>query len=835
MAVIIGRFFRADTWLNYLSRLSISHYFKILSFKGDNFIMTATIRNMKLKTETCIKSLGRIADARTIRKGLKICLERARIMTDVYKNTDGAPMAIRRAKALAAILDNMTLFTRENELIVGCFASSETSLPTYPELYWRWLKKAVDKLPDYAAMLSEMEKEEFNELNKYWELKSIHGREREYIPDSMPWKIGEFVSGSWMWQWEISTPNYEKILSIGLNGIVNEIDCKIKEVSDDISLPSEDRMKKLDQLRAMKIATEAAARWGLRYADMLENHKKNVTDDKRIKELDRMIETCRQVPANPARNLNEALQCFIFITFIVNYIDQPQVGNGIRFDKIFGPFYDKDINTGTLTRNQAKELVEAVWVKMQEGGYVQPPVWVNNGGGGLGFQTITIGGVDADGKDITNELTYVCLEVMGELQTIAPQIAVRLHDDTPSDLFEAVLKCIHTGCAQPGLFNDNVNIPRLTGLGASIGEARDHGINNCMQPVIPGKNIHYRAGHTGALFLPMCLNLALSEGKFMGKSVGAKTLPVSELRSYDDVWEAFCAQVDYAGKVLTHISNIADVLLKEYIPRPFLSAVLDGNIEKASDMRDWEYLGLRHHLVFGCNNAAGGLAAIKKLVFDDKIFTLNEFCAAVENDFKGEHENIRLMIDRKVPKFGNDEDYVDLISRDIMLKVKKVCDYSIDIYGNPHLIDGTTASAPIGMGMLLPATFDGRKFGEPFHDGSISPIQGKDTRGPTATLRSVAKIDPLKTGNFLLNQKFMPVFFTPAKYSLMKSYLKTWSELGIHHIQFNCVDRPLLLDAKEKPKEHESLVVRVAGYSAYFIDLDNRMQDEIIQRTEQRF
>jgi formate C-acetyltransferase len=797
--------------------------------------MTATLRNMTLKKETCIKSLGRIADARTVRKGLKICLQRARIMTDVYKNSDGAPMSIRRAMALAAILDNMTLFTRENELIVGCFASSETSLPTYPELYWRWLKKAVDKLPDYAAMISEAEKEEFNELNSYWKSISIHGRERAYIPEGMPWKIGEFATGTWLWQWEISTPNYEKILSIGLNGIVSEIDCKITEVSNDISLPPEDRMNKLDQLRAMKIATEAAARWGLRYADMLENYKKCVKGAERKKELDRMIETCRQVPANPARNLNEALQCFIFINFIVNYIDEPQVGNGIRFDKIFGSFYDKDTEAGILTRNQAKELTEAVWVKMQEGGYVQPPIWVNNGGGGLGFQTITLGGVDEDGKDITNEMTYVCLEVMSELQTIAPQIAVRLHDETPSDLFEAIFKCIHTGCAQPGLFNDNVNIPRLTGLGASIDEARDYGINNCMQPVIPGKNIHYRAGHSGGVLLPMYLNLALSEGKFMGKIAGVKTPPASELRSYEDVWEAFCVHVDYACKVLTHISNIADVLQKKYIPRPFLSSVLDGNIEKACDMRDWEYLGLRHHIPLGCNNAATGLAAIKKLVFEDQILTLNEFCVAVENDFKGEHENVRLMIDRTVPKFGNDVDYVDLISRDIMLKFKSVCDHSIDIYGNPLLTDGTTASAPIGMGMYLPATFDGRKAGEPFHDGTISPIQGKDICGPTATLRSVSKIDPLKTGNFLLNQKFMPVFFTPANYSLMKSYLKTWSELGIHHIQFNCVDRPLLLDAKEKPKNHEALVIRVAGYSAYFIDLDNRMQDEIIQRTEQRF
>ncbi len=797
--------------------------------------MACTMRNKVLRDETCIKSLGRLADKRAVREGLRICLERARIMTRVFKATEGEPMCIRRAKGLAAVLDEMTLFTRDGELICGCYASTDKGLPTYPELYWRWLEKAVTSLPDYAAMLDEEGKKELFAIHEYWKPFSIHGRERDYIPPGRAWRIGDFITGGWMWQWEISTPNYEKILGMGLNGILSEIEMRLAGVLADVSIPTGRRMKMIDELTAMKIATEAAARWGKRYAAMLQEHRKTVKGTARRAELDRMIEVCSQVPAGPARTLHEALQCFIFITFIINYIDQPQVGNGVRFDKVFGPYMDRDIASGALTREQARELVEAVWVKMQEGGYVQPPVWVNNGGGGLGFQTITLGGTDEEGRDITNDMTMLALEVTGELQTIAPQIAVRIHDGTPRELYQAVFRCVRTGCAQPAVFNDNVNVPRLEGIGCEPGEARLYSINNCMQPVIPGKNCHYRAGHSGGFVLPMCLNLALDEGRFGGKVVGAATPPISELKTYDDVWKAFCSQVSFAAQTLGIISNIADELLKEYIPRPFLSALLDGNIEKGCDMRDWEYLGLRHHLVFGANNAADGLAAIRKLVFDEKRLTLEEYLAAVQNNYQGEHERVYRMIEQDCPKFGNDDDSVDAISRDIMRVVRAECDKWNDIYGKPFILDGTTASAPIGAGMILPATCDARRQAEPFHDGSISPVQGRDTSGPTATLRSVAKVKTLETGNFLLNQKFMPTFFDPEHYDIMEGYMKTLKDMGIHHVQFNCVDRNTLVEAKAHPEKYRDLIVRVAGYSAYFIDLDNRMQDEIIRRTEQAF
>ena len=267
--------------------------------------MACTMRSKVLRDETCIKSLGRLADKRAVREGLKICLERARIMTEVFKASEGEPMCIRRAKGLAAVLDNMTLFTREKELIAGCFASSEKACPTYPELYWRWLEKAVTTKPDYASMLTEEGKQELFAIHDYWKPFSIHGRERDYIPPGRSWRIGDFITGGWMWQWEISTPNYEKILSMGLDGIIAEIDKKRSEVLSDISIPTEKRMKMIDELTAMKIATEAAARWGKRYAKMLEEHKadrKRQGEARRARQDDRgMLPGAGRAGPEPAR------------------------------------------------------------------------------------------------------------------------------------------------------------------------------------------------------------------------------------------------------------------------------------------------------------------------------------------------------------------------------------------------------------------------------------------------------------------------------------------------------------------------------------------------------
>lgn len=803
--------------------------------------MGCAMRNRILRDKTCVKSLGRKADKNSTRQDLKICLERARVMTRIFKATEGRPMCLRRAMALAAHLYSMTLFTRENELIVGCYASSENSLPTYPELYWRWLEKAVDTLPDYSAMLTGEEKKELLQIHEYWRTMSIHGREWEYIPEGRSWRVGDFVSG-WMWQWEASTPNYEKVLQIGLNGILAEITARLKAVESGLSIPIEKRMRMIDELTAMRISIEAASHWGQHYAMMLLSHQERVRNHERAQEIDRMIEVCKHVPAEPARNLHEALQCFVFINLITSYIDQPQAGNGIRFDKVFGPYLEKDLKTGVLTRSQAKELVGALWVKMQEGGYLQPPQLMRDGGSGLGFQTITLGGTDEKGNDITNEMTYLALEVCGDLQTITPQIAVRIHDGTPSKLYKAIFRCIRTGCSQPVLFNDNVNIPGLMELGCPENEARLYSVNNCMRLIIPGKNIHYRTGHTGGLILPMCLMLALSGGKLdiqncklSGRQVGYPTAPVSTFTTYEDVWNAFCKQVECATETVAMIADIADILLKDWVPRPFLSALLDGNIEKGCDMRDWEYLGLRQLPVFGCTNAANKLAAIKKLVFEEKKLTLEEYVRTLEHSFKGTYDYIYQMTINEMPGPGEDSEYADAISNAIMNKVGRECDMLTDIYGNRYLLDGAAASVAASSEKLLSRFPGARKASDLPHDGSSPPFKGRKSSPAVTAVRPATRTLDHKTGNLLLNQKFMLAYFDPPDYKTMEGCLKTLMDMPIQDIQFICNDGLTLLKARERPDDYRNLIVPVRGYSAYFVDLDNRMQEEIIRRAEQTF
>lgn len=789
-------------------------------------------RSLRLKRNTVVKALGSAKEGKAYRKGVRICLERAKLITESYRETEGMPMVLKRAKALGKILDNMTIYIQDEEIIVGNFASSPESLPTYPELYTRWLEKAVRKLPDYKAMLSDDEKKELTEINSYWEDKCLHGMERKYLPDDINWKPYQMGGGVWLWNWEIGTPDYEKLFRVGLKGLVKEAKEKIGQIKNDRSLDSDELIAAKDFLDAAVISLNAAIRWGKRYGRLAAEMAENEKDKNRKKELERIAEVCGNVPENPPRNYQEALQFYWFIHLIVNFIEHPQIGSGVRFDKVVGPYYGRDAGEGKLNREYAQELMEMLFVKFQETGFLQPPIWLPGGGGGLGWQTITVGGIDHDGRDITNEVTFIVLDAMKEIQTIAPPLALRYHGDTPKEVVHKAIEVTRAGVAQPAFFSDKVNIKRLASLGVSETDAKDYSINNCMYPTLPGKNVVHRGITGGTIVLPLCLNLALHEGTLFGSQVGAKTPPAESFESYEDVMEAFVEQYRHTCANLVHICNIADSLCKKYMPRPFLSAVLDGCIEKAKDLREWTYWPYNHFGAYGANNASDALAAIRKLVFEEKKLTLKDLTEAIGKNYQ-DAEDVRLAILNDAPKFGNDDDYVDDISRDVQYRIKTETEQFKDIYGGSYTLDGTAATGPIGIGLRSPATPDGRLALEPFHDGTISPVQGRDTKGPTATMKSVSKIDPLLSTNHLLNQKFLPQYMEGDNVEIFAAYLKTWYDLGVHHIQFNAVDRDTLLDAQQHPEKHSDLIVRVCGYSSYFIDLHEGMQNEIIKRTEQ--
>lgn len=792
-------------------------------------------RTQALMVNTPIKAL-QVAleelseDARAVRPGFSwtLDLERARLVTESYRQTENEPMVIRRAKALAHILNNMTIYIRPDEMIVGNYASNSDSVPFYPELSWKWIKRDTAEGQVYGSMLTDEGREELSEICDYWGNFSIHHRHKKYLTE-------ELREVFYVFNFEASTPNYEKILSMGLKGILQEVrerQALLEQQFMNGEINGEELVDKQDELEGMAITLEAAMAWSKRYAALAKELAASESDPTRKSELELIARHCEWVPENPARTYAEALQCYWLIHTIINFLDMPQVGSGIRMDLVFHPFYQKDVENGELTREEAQEWMEFIFVKFQETGFLHAPLWSGFGGGALGFQTVTIGGVDSHGTDITNEVSYIVLDAAQTVRAIVPPLALRWHDGIPKRLVEKAIEVMASGMPQPAIFNDKVNIVRLVNLGCSLEDARSYSINNCMVPTIPGKNFSHISAWASGVPLPLCMTTALGLPHMFYKKAGDTVLDPAKIESMEELLEATAANYHWLISRLVMTGNITDALYRKYAPRPFLSSIVDGCIERAEDVRDWNFdPDYRDITLFGLNTVADSLAAIKKVVFDDKTATMEELIEAMKNNWQG-HESLRKAC-LEAPKFGNDDDYVDLISREFAARVKDETMKCKTNLGSPCIPDGTAATAWWSFGRVCGATPDGRLAGDAFNDGSVSPMAGRDKKGPTAVLKSVSKVDPLLTWNQLFNQTIMPDYLTGRNSQLFAQYLKTFADLGVHHIQFTTVNRDMLLDAQEHPEKHPSLQVRVAGFAAYFIDLDRHLQDSIIARTPQ--
>ena len=797
-------------------------------------------RTQTLMKNTPIKALqvsqkALASDARATRPGMEwiLELERARLLTESYKMTEGLPMVLRRARGLSHILENMTLFIRTDELIVGNYASSLDAVVHYPEYVYKWIERDTARGGVYEDMLTDKQRKELKEINSYWKNGAVHNLLRPYLPE-------ELLSTTYVLNYDIGTPNYEKVLKIGLKGFIKEAMAKKKSLEAEFNqgkLNALDYIEKKDFLDAVIIVLEGACTWGKRYASLARRIAESETDQNRQQELLKIAQICDNVPEKPAETFYEAMQSYWLIHLIVNEIELPTMGDGIRFDVCMGPYYEKDIAEGRITRDDALELVECIFVKSQEIGYLQPPIWSGLGPGALGFQTMNIGGVDASGKDVTNELSYMILEAMQSIRTVTPPLALRWHDNTPEKLIDKTIECLSTGMPQPGIFTDNVNIPRMVSFGVPLEDARCYSIQSCMIPTIPGKNLSHRGSWANWLPVPLCLTAALGIGVLPGywrEPLGKAISEPENIGTMEELMDATIENCAAMMRTLTAISNIADGLFAKYVPRPFMSALFDGSIERAQDLRDWNYKhGYREVTICGLNNLADSLAAVKKVVFDDKAATMAELVDALKNNWVG-YENLQKMC-MDAPKFGNDDDYVDLITRELGERIAFEASRIKTYLGEPLYVDGTVATSFWLHGTTCPATPDGRNAGETFHDGSISPMDGKDKKGPTAVLRSVAKVEPLKTWNHLFNQSFVPAFLKGTNARLFSKYLKTAASMGIHHIQFSVVNKETLVDAQENPDKHANILVRVCGYSSYFVDLNTGMQDQIVHRTSQQF
>jgi len=772
-------------------------------------------------------------EGKAFREGVKLCIERPRLLTESYKQTEGQPMILRRAKALDHILSNMTIYIQPDEILVGNFASDPQSVTHYPELQWRWLEKELRA--GYKDILDEEGKEELSRIHKYWKPISIHGRERDLIPDDVKpyWRFAGAMM--WAYQWEMSTPNYEKIFRIGLKGHIDEVRERRKRLEDDfheLRVRGKQYLEGKAFLDAAEIALNAAINWGKRYADLAASMAEAEADPGRKQELEGIVETCNRVPGDPPRTFHEAMQCFILIHYLITLIEGPKVGCGARFDVIFRPFYEKDIAEGKFTREDALGLTELMMVKFLETGFIHPPMWSGGGGGGLGWQTLNIGGVDAQGNDITNDLSYLLLDATKDLHSIQPPLGLRWHKGTPKELLSAAIDVTAAGVAQPAFFNDEVIIPRFVEMGATLEDARGYSDNTCMYEIIPGKNMRQRVSSTGILMVPKCFEFALTQGKHMinDEQYSIVTPDPTTFNSLDDVIEAFIAHFRFFVDKLIKIGAVADALYEEWFPLPLTSALLDDCIERMEDSFKWRYVPYTEFVPTGITNTADALAAIQKLVFEEKKVTMTELLKALKANWEG-YEELRQMC-LAVPKWGNDDDFVDTITANLYFRLSEEVAKFKGFAGEPCRMDGSQAAVPWAYSGLTAATPDGRRYGDPFSDGTIGPIPGRDKSGPTALLKSVSKVNMAKSFNHLLNQSFQPEFLSGPYREMFVDYLRTWGELGIHHIQFNAVSEETLRDAQLHPEHHSDLVVRVAGYSAYFVDLSEGIQNFVIARSQ---
>ncbi len=763
------------------------------------------------------------------RDGVKLCLERARFFTESYKETSGQHAMLRKAKALEKSLNEMTLYIDKNQLVVGNYASDPWSLTCYPEMALRWINKAVNN--GYSDLLDDEGRKELAEIDSFWQGKSAQGKERGFLPaDLKPYWAYNGATVLWFGA-ESGVPNYEKIFQIGLKGFAAQANEKKESISD-LTMPTEDYIKAQIFLESAIISLNAGIVFAKRMAQKAKDQAAKENNPTRQKELEKIAANCERVPENSPRDFHEGVQCFWFIHMRTHMIELYTNGSGARLDQLLYPLYKKDKDAGRITRKQAQELLECLFLKMDEHTQLMPAITASGVGSAHGWSTITIGGVDVFGEDATNELSYIIMDACKTLRLAQPSIALRYHDKIPQELISSAIDLVRTGVGYPAFFNDQYEIPMLTKKGIPVEDARNYGIEACMRWTIPGKNIAYRAV-SAFLILPKMLELALCQGKdkFSGRQLGVATPDPLGFTSFEEVIDAYLVQVEFFMEKVARLNNIIDVFYKEGLPRPFLSALMDGCIEKGKDCREWSYYYKTVIGPMGVTTLADSLAALKKLVFDEKKISMQELLIALENNWEGNEYLQNLCL--AAPNFGNDDDYVDLLINDVIKKTTKIVESFVNYQGFNYMLDGSSGSAFYGYSGLLGATPDGRNDKDPINDGTISPANCRDISGPTAVLKSVSKVDPLATFNQLLNQKFNPQFLEGENKKIFASYLKSWADLGIHHVQFNVMDYKKLKDAQEKPAEHSDLVVRVAGFSAYFVDLPEGLQNSIIERTVQ--
>jgi len=590
---------------------------------------------------------------------------------------------------------------------------------------------------------------------------------------------------------------------------------------------------KQEELRAMLVCADALIRFAERHADLAEHMREQESDPQRKQELERISAVCRHVPANQPRDFWEALQYYWFVhlgvTTELNTWDAFDPG---RLDQHLYPFYQQGLEQGSLTREAAEELLHCFWIKFNN--QPAPPkvgVTAAESGTYTDFAQINTGGMRPDGSDGVNEVTYLLLDVIEEMRLLQPSSSIQVSKKNPDRFIKRAVRIIRTGFGQPSVFNADLIVQELMRTGKSVVDARQGGSSGCVEVGAFGKE-NYNL--TGYFNLPKVLEITLYNGvdPRTGKQIGLQTGDPKTFETYEALFGAFKAQLNYFIDIKVRGNNVIERLFAGFMPCPFLSILIDDCIASGKDYHDG---GARYNTTYiqgvGLGSITDALAAIKYHVFDQGTLTMGDLVGSLEDNFEG-HERTRQLLLNKTPKFGNDDDYADGVMVEVFEAYFEAIDGRPNTKGGTYHINLLPTTVHVYFGEVIGALPDGRLAGVPLSEG-ISPVQGADRHGPTAVLRSAAKMDHARTGGTLLNQKFTPQLLdTDKNMDNLVQLIRTYFRLDGHHIQFNVVDAETLRDAKANPQQHRDLIVRVAGYSDYFCDLSEALQDEIITRTE---
>lgn len=809
---------------------------------------------------------------------------RAKLITESYKATEGEPIITRRAKAFAHILHNIPIIIRDNELIVGSSTIAPRGCQTFPEFSYEWLEAELDTVATRTAdpfEIAEETKAELKEADKYWKGKTTSELATSYMAPEAIKAIEHniFTPGNYFYNGVGHvTVKYWEVLETGFEGIME----KAQKELDGCSVGDGNYARKSHFLEAVILSCKAVIDYAGRYAKLAQEMAAQTSDPVRKQELFVIAENCSRVPAKGAQNFYEACQSFWFVQQLLQMESSGHSISPGRFDQYMYPYYKKDMEAGIITREFAQELMDCIWVKLNDLNKCRDAASAEGFAGYSLFQNLIAGGQNKEGEDVTNDLSVMCIQASMHVHLPAPSLSVRVWNGSPHEFLIKAAELTRTGIGLPAYYNDEVIIPALQNRGLSLEDAREYNIIGCVEPQKAGKT----EGWHDAAFFNMCrpLELVFSNGMDKGEMVGIPTGDVTQMKTFDEFFDAYKKQMEYCISLLVNADNAIDVAHAERCPLPFLSCMIDDCLKEGKSVQEggavYNFTGPQG---FGIANMADGLFAIRKLVYEDKKVSMKELKEALAWNYDkgldaqsagdmtemimkamqkagrnvdastaegllktfmgmkpGEQKTQRFkeihdMID-EVPKFGNDIPEVDYFAREVAYTYSKPLQKYNNPRGGKFQAGLYPVSANVPLGGQTGATPDGRYAHTPVADG-VSPSAGKDVKGPTAAATSVSRLDHFIVSNgTLFNQKFHPSALSGREglekfVALIRGY---FDQKGMH-MQFNVVDRQTLLDAQEHPEKYKHLVVRVAGYSALFTTLSRSLQDDIIRRTEQGF